>query len=226
MTEAEILQSLAKYDFYHTIRLTDRISTPGWKVVEPLVEMTLRNLRTLDLRGKKVLDIGCRDGTASLFEMPSGRLLHRLAGHVLAVNHVAFSPDGRMLVTSSRDNLLKTWDVKSGRELLAIPGHTAAVTALAVSPDGRAVAAADEGGTLRLWSLGPDGATPREAGSVRQRGASRARGRRSAARRCSREPRRPMVAAGLARGPSPARARPRSRGVLRHNLSRLANEGR
>jgi SAM-dependent methyltransferase len=62
MTEAEILQSLAKYDFYHTIRLTDRISTPGWKIVEPLVEMTMRNLRTLDLQGKKVLDIGCRDG--------------------------------------------------------------------------------------------------------------------------------------------------------------------
>jgi SAM-dependent methyltransferase len=62
MTEAEILERLATYNFYHTIRLTDRISTPGWKIVEPLVEMTLRNLRTLDLKGKKVLDIGCRDG--------------------------------------------------------------------------------------------------------------------------------------------------------------------
>jgi SAM-dependent methyltransferase len=62
MTEAELRERMAKYTFYHTIQLTDRIATPGWKVVEPLCDMTLRNLRTLDLKGKRVLDIGCRDG--------------------------------------------------------------------------------------------------------------------------------------------------------------------
>ncbi len=62
MTEAEILERMKKYPFYHTIQLTEQISTPGWEAVRGLVNMTLRNLRTLDFKGKRVLDIGCRDG--------------------------------------------------------------------------------------------------------------------------------------------------------------------
>ena len=62
MTEAEIRERMGRYKFYHTIRLTDDITTPGWKTDGRLVEMTLRHLRTLDLKGKRVLDIGCRDG--------------------------------------------------------------------------------------------------------------------------------------------------------------------
>jgi SAM-dependent methyltransferase len=51
--------------FYHTIPLTPTVSTPGWPVVVPIVELTLGVLRDLDLRGKRVLDVGCRDGLFS-----------------------------------------------------------------------------------------------------------------------------------------------------------------
>jgi SAM-dependent methyltransferase len=62
MTEAEILERMKKYPFYHSIQLTEQINTGGWEPIRNLVNMTLRNLRTLDLKGKRVLDIGCRDG--------------------------------------------------------------------------------------------------------------------------------------------------------------------
>jgi 2-polyprenyl-3-methyl-5-hydroxy-6-metoxy-1,4-benzoquinol methylase len=47
---------------YHTVPLTPTLSTPGWPVVVPIVDMTLRAMHKIDFRGKRVLDIGCRDG--------------------------------------------------------------------------------------------------------------------------------------------------------------------
>ena len=65
MTECEVLERMKQYVFYHTIPLTEQIQTEGWTTIRPLTDMTLRNLRMLDLRGKRVLDIGCRDGLFS-----------------------------------------------------------------------------------------------------------------------------------------------------------------
>ena len=62
MNDEQLRQEMAGLSFYHTIQLTPTLATPGWPVVVPIVEMTLRALRKLDLRGKRVLDIGCRDG--------------------------------------------------------------------------------------------------------------------------------------------------------------------
>lgn len=62
MDDAQLRREMEGLAFYHTIPLTPTLSTPGWPVVIPIVEMTLRALRKLDLRGKRVLDIGCRDG--------------------------------------------------------------------------------------------------------------------------------------------------------------------
>ena len=60
--EQQLLREMAGLTFYHTIPLTPTLSTPGWPVVVPIVDMTLGLLRGMDLRGKRVLDVGCRDG--------------------------------------------------------------------------------------------------------------------------------------------------------------------
>ena len=62
MSDAQLRQEMEGLSFYHTIPLTPTLSTPGWPVVVPIVEMTRRSLGKLNLRGKRVLDIGCRDG--------------------------------------------------------------------------------------------------------------------------------------------------------------------
>lgn len=67
MEESAIREALSKYKFYHVIRLTESISTPGW--TDPntidIINMVIKALRSLDLRGKRVLDVGCRDGVFS-----------------------------------------------------------------------------------------------------------------------------------------------------------------
>ena len=62
MNDEQIQENLRKYQFYHVIRLKDGIYTPGFQQYVQGQEVVLRSLRSLDLRGKRVLDIGCRDG--------------------------------------------------------------------------------------------------------------------------------------------------------------------
>ncbi|PCH59247.1 MAG: hypothetical protein COC05_07395 [Gammaproteobacteria bacterium] len=65
MNEEEIIKELKGYEFYHSIQLTENISTPGVSKPIPLQQVVLRVLRSIDLKGKRVLDIGCRDGLFS-----------------------------------------------------------------------------------------------------------------------------------------------------------------
>lgn len=48
--------------FYHTVEYAPGRWTSGWTVVVPIVNMILDVMRGLDFRGKRVLDVGCRDG--------------------------------------------------------------------------------------------------------------------------------------------------------------------
>ncbi len=71
---------------------------------------------------------------------------------------VAFSADGRRLVSGGVDRTVRLWDVEAGKELRPAGGHQGTVTALAPSPDGRVLATASEDGSVLLW----DPATGRE----------------------------------------------------------------
>lgn len=65
MDEHQLRDELKKYNFYHIIKLTENISTPGYEVFVPLQEVALKALRAIDVQNKRVLDIGCRDGLFS-----------------------------------------------------------------------------------------------------------------------------------------------------------------
>ena len=73
----------------------------------------------------------------------------------LGVRDIAFTPDGKTLLTANGDGTLKIWNVATGESVRALPGHTGVVGAVRVTADGRyAVSAGDH--TVRIWSL-PDG---------------------------------------------------------------------
>jgi serine/threonine protein kinase/WD40 repeat protein len=84
-----------------------------------------------------------------------------LIGHGDRIVHVAFSPDGRRILTCG-GGTAKLWDATSGREVLTLRADGAAVGNCYFSPDGRTIwAGLDEHG--RLW--GWDGRPMTEAGS-------------------------------------------------------------
>jgi SAM-dependent methyltransferase len=80
MTEAELKEQIARYTFYHIIKLTDTVSTPGVEVYVPAQELCMKYVRSLDLQGRRVLDIGCRDG---LFSFAAERMG---AGEVIGID--------------------------------------------------------------------------------------------------------------------------------------------
>ncbi|KOS15013.1 rsa4-wd-repeat protein involved in ribosome biogenesis [Malassezia pachydermatis] len=77
----------------------------------------------------------------------------RLTGHQKTVNHVSFSPDGRMLASASFDNSVKLWDGRTGKFIANLRGHVASVYRVAWSSDSRMLASASKDSTIKLWNL-------------------------------------------------------------------------
>jgi len=48
-------------------------------------------------------------------------------GHSEVISAIAFSPDGRYILSGSDDKTLKLWDVETGREIRTFNGHNDSV---------------------------------------------------------------------------------------------------
>jgi WD40 repeat protein len=83
----------------------------------------------------------------------SRALVRTLPGHDGLVSCCAFSPDGKLLVSSSWDNTLKVWKCDTGGEIATLRGHEDQVTSCDVSPDGRLVASSSYDETIIIWRL-------------------------------------------------------------------------
>jgi len=67
------------------------------------------------------------------------------------VHSVAFSPDGKRIVSGSGDNTLKVWDAESGAELMTLRGHKEYVKSVAFSPDGKRIVSGSWDNMLKVW---------------------------------------------------------------------------
>ncbi len=74
-----------------------------------------------------------------VWDAASGQETLTLKGHTDVVTSVAFSPDGKRIVSGSWDQTVKVWDAASGQETLTLKGHTSCGYSVAFSPDGKRI---------------------------------------------------------------------------------------
>ncbi|CCD26604.1 Rsa4p NDAI_0I00350 [Naumovozyma dairenensis CBS 421] len=85
--------------------------------------------------------------------LKSTKPLGRMTGHQKLVNHVAFSPDGRYIVSASFDNSIKLWDGRDGKFISTFRGHVASVYQVAWSADCRLLVSCSKDTTLKVWDV-------------------------------------------------------------------------
>lgn len=117
--------------------------------------------------GNQILS-GHYDKTLKLRDARTGKLIRSFEGHSGIVTSLAFSPDGRKIISSGGgvldsiwkgipstqfDGSLRLWDVETGENTLTLEGHSSAVQAIALSPDGKQLLSASVN-EVKLWDLG------------------------------------------------------------------------
>jgi hypothetical protein len=84
----------------------------------------------------------------------TGRLrADAFVGHEATVTVLAYSRDGRTLVSGSRDGSVRLWETATGRERSRINPGAGGVVALDLSPDGRRAVAVYEHSPPLIWDL-------------------------------------------------------------------------
>ncbi|KAL8734672.1 MAG: hypothetical protein Q9166_001328 [cf. Caloplaca sp. 2 TL-2023] len=92
---------------------------------------------------------GSYDCTVRVWNISTGEMVHRLAGHTQKVYSVVLDPKRNRCISGSMDNMVKVWSLDTGSALCNLEGHSSLVGLLDLQHDRLVSAAADS--TLRIW---------------------------------------------------------------------------
>lgn len=160
-------------EFLWTTDVTGRLLR--WDVVngkseEVLGPDTQSLIMAADEQGQRLAVIVKQGREIQLLEARAGKPLGLIKAFQFPFTAVAFTPDGKLLVTADMVGQVIAWNMPSGREKInlvrnktsrrnplnvmqILDVHEGPVLGLAVSPDGRFVSSAGVDGTSRTWEL-------------------------------------------------------------------------
>jgi WD40 repeat protein len=102
---------------------------------------------------------GCLDGTVTIWDGRTGRVLHSWRKEAAITRDLTYSPDGRHLAVAHQNGVVCLFKATTGELLATLRGHDKQVWQVAFSPDGRTLASAGQDGSVRLWDVGAKGRT-------------------------------------------------------------------
>ena len=125
------------------------------KIGIPIQSMAYNKERILALGGGNSKWLGMQNpnlvkGQVLLFNTRSGEL-NVLEGHSAMVKSVAFSPDGKTVVSGGADGKIFLWEAATGQKLFSIDAHAGDVTAVCFISAGFFIASIGLDAVVRLW---------------------------------------------------------------------------
>lgn len=100
-----------------------------------------------------------KDNTLRIFDLPPLDTASAAGGHILAVNAVAVSPNGKLVATASVDQTIKVWDIATGKEVSTLVGNADAPFAVAFLGNDKLVMGGSlpsrDAGRLHYWDIAP-----------------------------------------------------------------------
>jgi WD40 repeat protein len=88
-----------------------------------------------------------------IWDAKTGKLVATLKGHTNIVVCLAWTKNGKTLISASVDSSIRIWNTTNWQQTAVLDGHTSSVSGIAISPNGRFLASASEDKTVRLWNL-------------------------------------------------------------------------
>jgi WD40 repeat protein len=117
-------------------------------------------------RDRRLLALGCEDGTVKVIRTEPLEEVHTLEAHVGEVSGVAFGAGDERLVSAAEDLTVKIWDLRTWKQSLALDIVERRANSLEFSPDGRRLAVGSGEGVVQILD-GTPLAGPGDAGQVR-----------------------------------------------------------
>src|SRR2546422_11064404 len=106
---------------------------------------------TANTQARLIVQLGHGAGVRSVAFSPEGKyVLTAFEGHSKPVRSAALSPDGKFVVTGSDDNTGRLWDTDTGKEVRRFNGHLNSVMSVKFSADGKSVLTGSCDRTARL----------------------------------------------------------------------------
>lgn len=103
-----------------------------------------------------------------VFDLKSGKVLHKLFGHTGPVTALAFTPDNQKLASGSYGVVgayvnppgshlaqILIWEVTPGKLFQTCRGHSGRINCLDFAPDGKSLASASDDTTAKVWRVAP-----------------------------------------------------------------------
>ena len=154
----------------HTDRVNSVAYSPNGKT---LASASFREIRLWDPSTQRHKTTFAYEGSQSIVYSPNGRMLAAgrwqgvdllnaqtgdqklsFSGHTGSVSLLAFSSDGKTLVTAARSNqdkAVRLWNARTGK-LLRTLEHPEGISAMTLSPDGSTLVSGSWDGMIRLWN--------------------------------------------------------------------------
>jgi WD40 repeat protein len=104
------------------------------------------------------------DGTATVAEVATGKVISKLSGAGGAGSSAIFSPGGTKLVTADANGTAQLWDLQTNpaTSVSVLQGHSASITSMSFSPDGTKLVTVSTDASVRIW----DGVTGRPVATL------------------------------------------------------------